>query len=240
MSNAAAGARGTGTRGRQSAPHAAELARGETGAFQGRRPVHGWHRPCSKHRGVTLTPRAFHADLDESSPDGPAQPPRPWSGQVRRRDRAPRDGRGPARAGERQRRAGGRPARSSARALAERRRDRPALRLSHYQLDGGQLDRRRGADRVRPAGDKAHDRGAGRRAELSRVARREPLRVSRGHHRPTPGSPDVLVLRHDLSVHPVGQLVRSDPGRRVDRVGTPDARRASGSRSRCFAVRTRT
>ena len=138
--------------------------------------------------------------------------------------RAPRDRRGPARAGERQRRAGGRPARSSARALAERRRDRPALRLSHYQLDGGQLDRRRGADRVRPAGDEAHDRGAGRRAELSRVARREPLRVSRGHHRPTPGSPDVLVLRHDLPVHPVGQLVRPDPGRRVDRVGTPDPR----------------
>jgi hypothetical protein len=70
------------------------------------------------------------------------------------------------------------------------------------------------------------------------VAGRKPLPVSGRHPRPPSGRPDVLVLRHDLHLHPGRQLDRSRPGHRVGGVTT--RRTASCSSSRCCAVPTPT
>ncbi len=45
---------------------------------------------------------------------------------------------------------------------------------------------------------------------------------------------------HDLHLHPGGELVRSDPRRRVDRLGPSDRARLRARASRCFAAPTPT
>ena len=58
-----------------------------------------------------------------------------------------------------------------------------ALRLPDHELDGRHVDRGAGPDRLRAGRDAEDDAGSGRRPELSGVARREPLRAAREHHR---------------------------------------------------------
>ena len=61
------------------------------------------------------------------------------------------------------------------------------------------------------------------RAELPGVAGRGALRLSGRDHRPPPGEADVLVLRHDLHLHPRLELGRPDSGGGHDRLGTSRA-----------------
>ena len=125
-----------------------------------------------------------------------------------------------------------------ARASAEGRRNRPALRLSDHELDGGHVDRRHRPHRLRPDRDAPDDAGSRRGAELSRVADREPLQPARKHHRRAPRRADVLVLRHDLHLHPRRQLGRAASRESAPSAGATRRRTASPSISRSSAAPT--
>ena len=109
------------------------------------------------------------------------------------------------------------------RPFAERRGDRPAVRPADHQLDGRDLDRRRGPHCLCPGGHPGHEENPDWRAEFRRVARGESLQLSRGHHRLAPGRADLLAVCDHLHLHPRRQLAEPVSRDRLDGMGPPDA-----------------
>ena len=68
----------------------------------------------------------------------------------------------------------------------------------------------------------------GRRQNFVEWVVAEPVRVPREHHRAAAGQTHVLVLRHDLHLHPRQQLDRPAARRRHDRLGIADRARLHG------------
>ena len=111
------------------------------------------------------------------------------------------------------------------RPAGERGGDWTSVRGPGHELDGGDMDRHDRADRVRTGGHTEDDGGPRARAEPDGMADREPLRVSREHHRAAPRQADLLVFRDRLHLHPRRQLDQPLPGRRHNRLGPSDGPR---------------
>ena len=123
--------------------------------------------------------------------------------------------------------------------LSEGRRNRAAVWIPDHQLDDRHLGRGAGADRIRARRHPQHEPGSVRRSEPARVAGRGVVwRSSKASSAPHLVKRTFWFFGTHLHLHSCRQLVRPDPRRRHDRVGTSDPRTASWSRSRCCAAPT--